>query len=130
MKLARSNAIISIPTDEDLTGKEGQFIRMSSNTAIALIDAATVIPLGLLLTEGIVGDQVSIALSAGGLAGTVRVKLAGTVYIGSRLQLTADGRVIEDLGELARVIVGVAVEGGVAGEYVEAVLCNPVSYAS
>ena len=103
---------------------------MSSNTAIALVDVATAIPVGLLLTEGIVGERVSIALCAGGLAGTVRVKLAGTVYIGSRLQLTADGRVVEDAGELARVIVGVALEGGVAGEYVEAVLCNPVSYAA
>ena len=38
MKLARSNAIISILADDDLTGKEGQFVRMSSNIAIALMD--------------------------------------------------------------------------------------------
>lgn len=71
MKLARSNAIISILSDEDLTGKEGHFVRMSSNTAIALIDHEMSPPFGLLLTAGNVHERVTVAISAGGLAGNV-----------------------------------------------------------
>jgi hypothetical protein len=124
MKLARSNAIISILADADLTTKEGQFVRMSSNTAVALIDSALTPPLGLLLIGGNTDDCVTVAIP-GGLAGTVRVKLAGTVYIGSRLQLTADGRVMAYNNELPRMIVGVALEPGVTGELIEASLCPP-----
>jgi hypothetical protein len=58
----------------------------------------------------------------GGLAGTVRVKLAGEAYIGSRLQLTNDGRVMTHDNEFPRIIVGVALEAGVTGELIEASL--------
>jgi hypothetical protein len=124
MKLARSNAIISIFADDDLTGKEGQFVRMSSNTAIALMDSALDTPLGLLLIGGNTNERVTVAVP-GGLAGTVRVKLAGTVYIGSRLQLTADGRVMDHDNSAPRMIVGVALEAGVTGELIEAALLTP-----
>jgi hypothetical protein len=124
MNLARSNAIISILADDDLTTKEGQFVRMSSNTAVALMDSALDTPLGLLLIGGNTNERVTVAIP-GGLAGTVRVKLAGTVYIGSRLQLTADGRVMAHSNELPRMIVGVALEPGVTGELIEASLCPP-----
>lgn len=125
MKLARSNAIISILSDEDLTGKEGHFVRMSSNTAIALIDHEMSPPFGLLLTAGNVHERVTVAISAGGLAGTVLVKLAGTALLGRRLQLTADGRVMTYDSEFPRMVVGVALEGGVTGELIEAVLSPP-----
>ena len=125
MKLARSNAIISILSDEDLTGKEGHFVRMSSNTAIALIDHEMSPPFGLLLTAGKVHERVTVAISAGGLAGTVLVKLAGTVFLGRRLQLTADGRVMAYDSEFPRMVVGVSLGGGVTGELIEAVLSPP-----
>lgn len=127
MKLARPNAIISILSDEDLSGQEGCLVRMSSNTAVGLVDSAAAIPFGLLLTAGKTGERVSVAIAAGGLAGTVRVKLAGTVYIGSQLQLTADGRAIADLGENSRVLIGIALEPGVTNELIEAVLFRPVT---
>ena len=125
MKLARPNAIISMLADDDLTGKAGHFVRMSSNTAIALIDNALTPPLGLLLTEGKTNERVSVAISAGGLAGTVRVKLAGTVQLGGALQLTADGRVVSYDSEFPRMIVGVALESGVIGELIEVALQTP-----
>ena len=100
---------------------------MSSNTAVGLVDSAAAIPFGLLLTAGKTGERVSVAIAAGGLAGTVRVKLAGTVYIGSQLQLTADGRAIADLGENSRVLIGIALEPGVTNELIEAVLFRPVT---
>ena len=124
MRLVRTNAIISILADDGLTGKEGQFVRMSSNTAIALMDSALDTPLGLLLIGGKTSERVTVAVP-GGLAGTVRVKLAGTAYIGSRLQLTADGRVMDHDNSAPRMIVGVALEAGVTGELIEASLCTP-----
>ncbi|MCS6242607.1 MAG: hypothetical protein H2172_01915 [Opitutus sp.] len=123
MHLARSNAIISIFADDDLTGKEGQFVRMSSNTAVALMDSGLDTPLGLLLIGGKTNERVTVAIP-GGLAGTVRVKLAGEAYIGSRLQLTNDGRVMAHDNEFPRIIVGVALEAGVTGELIEASLCT------
>ena len=117
MKLARTNAIISMLADDDLTGKAGHFIRMSSNTAIALIGDALTPPLGLLLTDGKANERVSVAISAGGLAGTVQ--------LGSPLQLTADGCVVAYDSEFPRMIVGVALESGVIGELIEAALQTP-----
>ena len=125
MKLARSNAIISILTDADLTGQEGRFVRMSNNDTVCLVDCALEKPLGLLLNGGVAYERITVAISAGGLAGTVRVKLAGTAYIGSDLQLTADGRVMAHDNSAPRMIVGVALEAGVTGELIEAALCPP-----
>ena len=124
MNLARSNAIISIFTDENVVGKEGHFVFMSSNTAIGIVGSAIEPPFGLLLTGGLANERVTVAIP-GALAGTVRVKLAGTVYIGTRLQLTADGRVVEHDNSAPRMIVGVALEGGVTGELIEAALFTP-----
>jgi hypothetical protein len=124
MNLVRSNAIISISTGEDLTGKVGYFVFMGSNTDVCLINGALEPPLGLLLTEGKAYERVTVAIP-GGLAGTVRVKLAGEAYIGSRLQLTSDGRVMAHDNEFPRMIVGVALEAGVTGELIEASLQTP-----
>jgi hypothetical protein len=124
MHLVRSNAIFSIFAGDDLIGKEGQFVRMTSNTSVALMDSGLDTPLGLLLIGGKTDQRVTVAVP-GGLAGTVRVKLAGEAYIGSRLQLTADGRVMAHDNEFPRIIVGVALEAGVTGELIEASLCTP-----
>ena len=124
MHLARSNAIISVIAAADLTGKEGRFVRISSANSINLIDYALSKPLGLLLTGGLANERVTVAIP-GGLAGTVRVKLAGTAEFGCLLQLTADGRVETHDNEFPRIIVGVALEPGVTGELIEAALYTP-----
>ncbi len=125
MKLARSNAIISVLADVDLTGQEGRFVRISNAASVCLMDAALDTPLGLLLTGGKVNERVDIALSAGGLAGTVRVKLAQAAGFGSDLQLTADGRVEPYDNEFPRMLVAVALESGGVNELIEAVLRTP-----
>jgi hypothetical protein len=124
MNLARSNAIISILTDDDLTGQEGRFVRMSNADTVCLVDSALEPAFGFLLTGGKAYERVTVAIP-GAFAGTVRVKLAGTVGVGDRLQLTADGRVQSYDNEFPRMVVGVALEAGVTGELVEAALRPP-----
>ena len=125
--LARPNAILSFEANADLTGYVGRFIVLSAGKA-ALLSSATVKPLGVLLCDGKADERVTVALGAGGLAGTVRVKLAATVStIGAYLQTTADGRVQTDAGTGARTLVAQALETGVTDELVEAILIAPQS---
>ncbi len=128
MKLARTLAILPFLAASDLTGKSGHFVTVSATGAVDLPANATQAPFGLALTDAPAGEPVSVALSRGGLAGTVRVKLAGPVpAIGALLALQAGGRVIADPGTGARVLVAQAVETGVTDELIEAVLIAPLT---
>ena len=80
------------------------------------------------MTDGKAGERVTIALSAGGLAGTVRAKLAAPVtYPSQYLQITPDGRVVPDTGSGERLLVAQAIETGAVDELIEAVLFRPVT---
>lgn len=128
MKLARTLAILPFLAASDLTSKSGHFVTVSAAGEVDVPAAATDAPFGLALTEAPAGEPVSVALSRGGLAGTVRVKLAGPVpAIGALLALQAGGRVIADPGTGARVLVAQAVETGVTDELIEAVLIAPLT---
>jgi hypothetical protein len=125
--LARTNAILSFEAAADLTGYVGHFVVLAAGKA-ALVGSATTKPLGVLLTDGKAGERVSVAIGAGGLAGTIRVKLAATVSTaGIDLQLTADGRVQTDAGSGARTVVAQSLEPGAVDELIEAVLFRPVA---
>jgi len=125
--LARANALLPIESNGDLTGFVGRFVTLTAGKA-ALVTSAAEKPFGLLLTDGKAGDVVTVAASAGGLAGTIRVKLAAAVTNpGIDLQLTGDGRVIPDSGAGARVLVAHALEAGAIDELVEAVLLRPTA---
>ena len=125
--LARANALLPIEANGDLTGFVGRFVVLTAGKA-ALVTSAAQRPFGLLLVDGKAGARVTVAAGSGGLAGTVRVKLAAAVANpGTDLQLTADGRVIPDSGSGARVIVAQAVEPGAIDELIEAVLIRPVT---
>jgi hypothetical protein len=125
MHLTRTNAIISVMADVDLTGQEGRFVRISNNDSICLVDYALEKPLGLLLTGGKAYERVTVAIP-GGLAGTVRVKITGPVSFGEQLQLTATGCVEGYSNDALRMVLGVALEAGVSGELIEASLYTPV----
>ena len=124
MHLTRTNAIISVVTDEDLTGKEGRFVRISNSDTICLVNYALEKPLGLLLVGGKAYERVTVAIP-GALAGTVRVKISGPVSFGELLQLTATGCVECYSNEFPQMVVGVALEAGVTGELIEAALYVP-----
>jgi hypothetical protein len=125
--LARTNAILSIEAAADLTGYVGRFVVLTAGK-VALVSSATVKPFGVLLTDGKAGDRVTVAVGAGGLAGTVRVKLAAAVNtVGAYLQTTADGRTQTDAGTGARTVTAQALETGAIDELIEAVLIAPQS---
>jgi hypothetical protein len=127
--LARASSIIPITAAADHTGKEGYFVEIATGKA-AVVNAATDIPLGVIVQGDVADGKDSIAVP-GGLAGTVKVKLGGDVTaIGAFLTVTADGDVIADAGSGARVQVARALETGADTELIEAVLINPVSIAS
>ena len=125
--LARTNAILPFEASADLTGHVGRFVVLNAGK-VALVSSATQRPFGVLLTDGKVGESVTVAVGAGGLAGTIRVKLAAIVANpGIDLQLNANGGVQSDAGTGARVIVAQSLETGVTGELIEAVLFRPVT---
>jgi hypothetical protein len=125
--LARTNAIVSHKAANDLTGKVGHFTLITTAQLIELWSENNIC-FGVLMTDGKAGERVTIALSAGGLAGTVRVKLAAPVtYPSQFLQITPDGRVVPDTGSGERLLVAQALETGAIDELIEAVLFRPVA---
>ncbi len=125
--LARTNAILPFEAGSDLTGYVGRFVILFAGK-VALVSLLPVKPLGILLTDGKAGERVTVAIGAGGLAGTIRVKLSAAVSTaGLYLQLTADGRVQPDTGTGSRTLVAYALETGAIDELIEAVLIPPVT---
>ncbi|MCW5558813.1 MAG: hypothetical protein KIT22_13415 [Verrucomicrobiae bacterium] len=131
--LARSNGILPFTPAADQTGQEGLFVEVAGGN-VSVVNAATDVPLGVILEGRPTTGKSSIGLSDGGLAGTAKVKLAatpGTVVLGAYLVLdgTTLGAVKLDPGTGARVRVARALEAGAAGELIEAVLITPAVLA-
>lgn len=129
--LVRTNAILSFVAENDLTGREGFPVFTVSARSVALIDDPEYHEvLGVLLSDGAAGEEVSVAVCAG-LAGTVKVKLAEAVSragIPLKLAQMPDGDFFcaaapTTLG--ARLEFAVALEPGAAGELIEAALFQP-----
>ncbi len=131
MKLARSNAILSLPIDPGLSlaGREGYVVTFYNGGITLQDDAVDGAPVGVLLEGGTHPERASVALAAGGLAGTVRVKLAQPVTApGTTLKLvsTAQGCAFGPATSSgAQIIMAVAFETGAAGELIEAALFKP-----
>lgn len=129
--IKREKAILPYPTDADHSDKDGYFVSLNQDTGkVSIVAGATAAPHGVILDGAEAGDSDSIALSAGGLPGTVEVKLSanpGTVKRGTLLALDAAtlGTVKADPATGARVLVAQALEAGTAGELIEAVLLYP-----
>ena len=123
--LARENAIIRCTPAADYTGYEGYAVTIASGVA-TLVTALDAAPSGVILEGGTVAQGVSIALVGGGLAGTVKVKMAaapGTVVQGTFLEITAAATFKADAGT-AGTVCALALESGSAGELIEAVLLS------
>ena len=121
---ARGNAIYQ-NTGLDLSASRGLLLAVSAG--VLAVDTSATVPATAVVLDGAVAAKVSSVGILGGLPGPVLVKLSGTVAAFSRIQQHTDGGVIADAGTGARVIVGCLGEvGGVAGDYVTAVLFTPV----
>lgn len=128
MQLVRTNAILPFAAlaDADFTGLEGRWVDSDAATGrVKLITAANQMPLGVILKGAKAPEKNSIAICIG-LAGTVRLKLGANVQFGDTLKLRADAKVEAATGGGGEVLVGIALEAGVADELIEAALCTPM----
>lgn len=127
--ITRENAVLAFTPAADQSANEGYFVELSGGE-VAVCNAATDVPFGVILHGDDTNGKSSIAVSAGGFAGTVNVKITdtspGTIVAGTMLCLKADGTVQADSGSGARVQVAQALEAGAAEELIEAVLIKPV----
>lgn len=120
--IARNNAIIQVTPSADHTGKEGYAVKFTNGEAV-LCSANTDSPQGIILEGSTTDGEDSIAIIAGGLAATVKVKLSsspGTVNLGTLLEIVAGGTWKADAGT-SGTVAAMALESGTADELIEAV---------
>jgi hypothetical protein len=136
-QLVRTNAILPFaPFEEfDFTGYEGFPVFIDNTTGcIDRLMTAADLPSGVLIQARPPSERSTVALAAGGLAGTVRVKLLQDCpSVGVLLKtVLVNGEVAfgPDTGAGARVVAAQALEKGVAGELIEAVLFKPIKFTS
>jgi hypothetical protein len=124
----RADAILPFTPAADYSAKKGYLVTLSGDTA-TLSASATVRARGVIVEANpgadYASEQVSVAI-LGATEGTVPMKLSGAVTKGDALQQHTDGSVITDAGSGSRVIVGVALEGGVSGDIIEVAPLTPV----
>lgn len=127
-KLTRENAILPFTPAVDLTGKEGYAVSVNAQGEVALHDDDTVEPFGVIIHGTNTDEKSSIALFAGGLAGTVKLKLDDALtQVGALLHVTDDGVFSPD--NIYTIACAQALETGVTGELIEAVLFRPTTSA-
>lgn len=135
MKLTRENAIFSFPTVGDLSAHVGRPISVSNFGGVAkvtLYDPNDVPAFGVLIHAD--AEQASVVPFHGGLAGTVKVKLIDEAQITNALYAAHDGTNPGFGSQPMETYPGtwdlcaLAMENGVAGEMVEAVLFKPEAF--
>lgn len=126
MSIVRKEAIIAMTPAVDHSAKEGYFIILTAGLPVVSA-AVTDVPFGVLLDGEVAGGVDSIGVCSGSF-GTAHVKLSGPVFKGDSLQLHTDGSAVVDAGTGARVVVAKALEDGVSGDLIEAVILTPVKY--
>lgn len=124
-KLAKDSGVIALTPTADQTGSRGYFVENSSGSA-AICNAATDIPLGVIVDGGLTTGKSAIAIGGGGLIAKVKVGSSpGTINLGTYLTVKNDGTVIADTGSGARVRVARALEDGAATELIDALIIDP-----
>jgi len=126
MKLTRENAILPFLPYTDFRGKEGYAVK-PNGSKVELIDENDETPIGVIVHGTNTGEKSSIAIASGGLAGTVKVKLGAAVTtVGQDLEINSGGNFIPASGA-GSIVCAQALETGVTGELVEAVLFKPIT---
>lgn len=124
-KLTRENAILPFTPAADLTGKEGYAVSVDDDGTIYLYDNQNEAPFGIIIHGTNPSEKTSVAVMAGGLAGTVKVKLSAAVTnIGTNL-FAMDDAIFNPTAGTSAFLCAQALETGVAGELIEALLFRP-----
>jgi hypothetical protein len=108
----------------------GRPVRLGGQNAVYLAAPITRhTTIGILLTEGKYGEEVSVAHWT--VSGTVRVRLDTAVYVGSRLHLVPgdDNRLTAAASEVeaGEFLFARALEDGKAGDLIEATIFEPIT---
>lgn len=127
MSQTRSNAIIKVTTNDDLSAYVGCPIRLvhSVNGPRAVLWVDEEYPFGVILSADT--DSVSVAPFSGGYAGTFLVKVQEDALPGDRLYCVNSGAQVGFGGESVQgfpsvtFFCAVALELGLAGEMIEAI---------
>jgi hypothetical protein len=127
MGKVKDNALIALTPAADHSDYEGYFVEVSAGEA-SVCNSATDIPIGVIVDGETTSGKDTIALASYG--GTVLVKAAGNVTKGGYQELTAAGKIQDNDGSGARVLVAIACDSAVADELVEVALITPIIYAS
>jgi hypothetical protein len=128
-KLTRTNAILYAKTASDMRNRIGCAALMFGGLTVSDWETDGDPPNCFIIHAE--EDSVSVVPLHGGLGGTIKVKLLGEASVGKELYFAVQGA---DRGFVVRedepisgsfYICALALEGGVAGEMVEAVLFRP-----
>ncbi len=122
-KLTRENAILPFTPAVDLTGNEGYVVQIESDGTISpFLSSSGKQPFGLIVHGTNVDEKTSVVPLSGGLAGTVKVKIASTIdNAGLLLGVRSGGDLIISTHASALFICAQALETGVAGEMIKAI---------
>lgn len=99
---------------------EGLAVKIASGQAV-VATAATDAIIGITQGKYAAGETASIKLRSG--AGTVKVKIGGTVAVGAKLTSNASGALITTT-TTGNEIVAIALEAGASGDFIEAMPAN------
>ena len=111
--IERTNAHIPVLAAVDLTGKEGYAINVDGT-----LNDGSVAPFGVITDGAAIGSSASVAVTAGGFAGTVLLKLSAPAVAGVKVGADATGAYAPSADiHTAQVLVA-----GVTGELVEGVI--------
>ena len=127
----RTNAILPFPHVADFTGKEGYFVTINAGAVSLYATADSLSPFGVITSGSTANTESSIAISAGGVAGTVTLLVktgAAAIVAGDYLQVADGGTIEKDAGTGTRTLVAVALEAGSAGDIIESALITPADY--
>ena len=132
MKLTRENAILPFSTYSDISDRIGEAVSISVTNGVPhvepLPDPGTK-PFGILIHAD--ASTASVAAIHGGLAGTVKVRLQTAAYVGNELYIDQTGGIngfadaVEE-NPTGKYLCALALENGVQGELIEALLFTPV----
>lgn len=136
MSFNQSYVNVSRPAGADLSAKQSFFVKLNNQGAVVLAGAGEA-AIGTLRNKPTSGQTATVQVS-----GVAKVVLGGTVAAGARVASDADGKAVtatlgrtntSDAGSatdalLGSNVMGIAFEGGVAGDVV-AVLLQPVGAA-
>jgi hypothetical protein len=119
----RTNGILPFLSTADLSSKNGYAVVIDpANAGQVIVQTNGADSTFGVITQGaIITGANSVAISYGGVAGTVLVKLASAAVVGNLLSADATGA----FDTTSQVISAMAVEAGSTGDLIEAVLVTP-----